>query len=131
MTTRISLPSNEGSGPKPLVSCVDRDAVFHLPSTCPVPRKPKGGFHRPSLGRQLRLLGEWTVEHLGHEDLQGAEAARKLRGLGCGVGWAEGSRKGKAIKTGEKERERELIFGGSTLQNRVFSYQNRGRSGSR
>eukprot|EP00913_Durusdinium_trenchii_P005328 g4973.t1 len=33
--------------------------------------KPKGGFHRPSLGRQLRLLGEWTVEHLGHEDLQG------------------------------------------------------------
>ena len=31
------------------------------------------GFHRQSLGRQLRLLGEWTVEHMGKEELQGTK----------------------------------------------------------
>lgn len=35
------------------------------------PKTGLRGFHRQSLGRQLRLLGEWTVEHMGKEELQG------------------------------------------------------------
>ena len=48
-------------------------------------RKPGRGFHRQSLGRQLRLVGEWTVEHMGKEDLQGALSGGELIGNGLEI----------------------------------------------
>ena len=50
-------------------------------------RKPGRGFHRQSLGRQLRLVGEWTVEHMGKEDLQGALWDKPEISLSTPSGW--------------------------------------------
>ncbi|CAL1156486.1 unnamed protein product, partial [Cladocopium goreaui] len=78
---RLDGPKNVDTS-RPLYLALDlignTEAVSLLPQArCPLAtrasanQKPGRGFHRQSLGRQLRLVGEWTVEHMGKEDLQG------------------------------------------------------------